>query len=1147
VSAKKPATGEESTLRTPLLPHQQRVVDRISQPDQPGLVVAHGLGSGKTLTSIAAQEALGMPSTVVVPAALRANYEKERAKHLVEGAGQSADIHSLQNVARKGAVPSAPLLIVDEAHRARESGTKTQGALARNTAEKRLLLTGSPFYNHPADLSPLINIAAGERVLPNARAQFAERYIATRKISPGLLDRLRGVTPGEVEGVNPRTSSELSSIYGKYVDHHPGSTEGFPTVERRDVEVPMSREQLRVYDTVMGAAPPWFARKVRAGLPPSKAESKALNAFSGAVRQVSNTTRAHQPNADEYAPKIDAAAANLQRHLGENPNARAVVYSNYLDAGLRPYSERLSRAGVAHGLFTGDQTATERNEMVRRYNAGELKALLLSSAGGEGLDLKGTRLMQVLEPHWNDEKIKQVEGRGVRYQSHADLPEAERKVLIERYLSTRPRSGLLERLHLRAPGGGIDRYLADRSKEKEDLLEQFRALLPKAPPPPKKDTKMSKKTAGLADREYMRGAPAEAAGRHVGGTVRRIADAAERGIGAAGGPLSAGIGALQGERAADTGDGFGGAIAGVAGTAAARGLVDHIPATSPGLRVLGEIASPLIGGHVGGRLYSRVKRIAVGPRGESAPPPVDYGSYEDARQKWAAAAAEQVAEGGDPRQDLVQGLAAAAGGVGARRTAIAASRRLHQQHLNEYNEDLRAFKADPTAVTPREATLRKLREHATVPVYLNINGDNFYTRKMEALPPDVKLIEKTIKPGPGVAMDFASTPATLAHELGHALVDQHPATRWTQSPTAKMLSLARGPYAAAALGAATGLTDDKATRAAGLALPAAAHLPKLLSEGLASAHGLKLVHAAGGSRRKALASLLPAFGTYATAAAEDTAASAASQAGISGVRRLYERHKKDKATKEAGLLQRVGQTLTREGGRAGHIAEVAGLGMLAANPIDELQAKARSKPGEEWEHKSLLGGEKGHAVNDIAGLGVLAAPSVAHLLQHHAPKVAASVRPGGDVVTVRSHVRRRKTTEKRASVSMIPLEVGFFHELEKVGTITPEEARESLERLDAANKSTGSPEQVRRYAALGAAAGLATDVGSSFVSGAPYFKAPPGTPFARTRAIGASALRGAVASGAIPLVRAGLDRAAETATLRRYVAENPTPATPTEG
>lgn len=1031
MSAKKPAAGEESTLRTPLLPHQQRVVDRISQPDQPGLVVAHGLGSGKTLTSIAAQEALGMPSTVVVPAALRANYEKERTKHLVDGAGQTADIHSLQNVARKGAVPSAPLLIVDEAHRARESGTKTQAALAGNTAEKRLLLTGSPFYNHPADLSPLINIAAGERVLPNARAQFAERYIATKKVSPGFFDRLRGVTPGEVESVNPRTSSELASIYGKYVDHHPGSTEGFPTVERRDVEVPMSREQLRVYDTVMGAAPPWFARKVRAGLPPSKAESKALNAFSGAVRQVSNTTRAHQPGADEYAPKIDAAATNLQRHLGENPNARAVVYSNYLDAGLRPYAERLSRAGIAHGLFTGDQTATERNEMVRRYNAGELKALLLSSAGGEGLDLKGTRLMQVLEPHWNDEKIKQVEGRGVRYQSHADLPEAERKVLIERYLSTRPRSGLLERLHLRAPGGGIDRYLADRSKEKEDLLDQFRALLPAAPPPPpKKDTKMSKKTAGLADREYMPSARGESAGRHVGGAVRRIADAAERGIHAAGGPLSAGIGGLQGALASDPGDGFGGAIAGVAGTAAANGLVDHIPPTSPGLRAFGTFMAPIVGGHVGGRLYSRVKRIAVGPRGEPAPPPVDYGSYEDARQKWAAAAAEQV--------------------------------------------------------------------------------------------------------------------------------------------------------------------------------------------------------------------------------------------------------------KAAGLLQRVGQTLTAEGGRAGHIAEVAGLGMLAANPIDELQAKARSKPGEEWEHKSLLGGEKGHAINDIAGLGVLAAPSVAHLLQHkHVPKLAADAaehtprfvaidaqhrphrsfvvpgvlggalagaeigvhaghlplaigggalagaglglglsalnrhmtntrvkrtedtlnqsiaarirqygqermaagdsspfdyqlrpaaaaghgvdlfvrppaaaaaseakqaacaKPGGDVVTVRSHVRRRKTTEKRAAVSTIPLEVGFFHELEKVGTITPEEARESLERLDAANKSTGSPEQVRRYAALGAAAGLATDVGSSFVSGAPFFKAPPGTPFARTRAIGASALRGAVASGAIPLVRAGLDRAAETATLRRYVAENPT--TPTEG
>lgn len=247
--------------------------------------------------------------------------------------------------------------------------------------------------------------------------------------------------------------------------------------------------------------------------------------------------------------------------------------------------------------------------------------------------------------------------------------------------------------------------------------------------------------------------------------------------------------------------------------------------------------------------------------------------------------------------------------------------------------------------------------------------------------------------------------------------------------------------------------------------------------------------------------------------------------------------------KTAGLLQRVGQTLTREGGNAGHIAEVAGLGMLAANPIDELQAKTRAKPGEDWEHKSLLGGEKGHAINDIAGLGVLAAPSVAHLLQH---KHAARAKPGGDVVTVRSHVRRRKTSTEKCAAPPPAIVAGFFAELRKHAAVSEEEARAALDRLDTLEKAKPTAGQVGRYAALGAGAGVAADVGGSMLSGAPYFKAPPGTPFAKPRAVGASALRGAVAASVIPLLRGKLDRHVNEDKLRAYLEEaapRPTPVT----
>lgn len=466
-------------LATPLKAHQQRVVDRIQQPNQPGLVVAHGLGSGKTLTSIAAQEALGVPSTVIVPAALQANYAKERAKHLT-GKSQSAAIRSMQSVARSKKDPiKADLMIVDEAHRAREGGTSTQQALRAADAEKRLLLTGSPFYNSPGDLSPLINIAAGESVLPNDRYDFERQFTSPKKVSPGLWGRLKGITPGEVPMLNQRRAGELKNLYGKWVDYHPNSAENFPEVDRETVQVPMSAEQLKTYDALIGKAPSWVAKKVRSGMPPSKQEAGDLNVFLNAARQAALSTRPFTTDKTKYeAPKVDAAYARLQKELESNPEARAVVYSNYLEGGIEPYRERLTAGGVPFGEYTGKIKRQDRDQLVRDYNEGKKRVLLMSSAGGEGLDLKGTRLIQMLEPHWNQEKLKQVEGRGIRFGSHAHLPEGDRRVRVEQYLATRPRAGLMEKMHLSAPGSSADEYLSQRSAEKERLIDQFRALLP---------------------------------------------------------------------------------------------------------------------------------------------------------------------------------------------------------------------------------------------------------------------------------------------------------------------------------------------------------------------------------------------------------------------------------------------------------------------------------------------------------------------------------------------------------------------------------------------------------------------------------------------------------------------------------------------
>ena len=162
----------------------------------------------------------------------------------------------------------------------------------------------------------------------------------------------------------------------------------------------------------------------------------------------------------------------MLKHKGEDANFRGYAYSNFLGSGVEAYQKALKTRGIESAVFSGKLKDADRKAMIEDYNSGKTPVMLISGAGAEGLDLKGTKLIQVLEPHWTNARIHQVRGRGIRYKSHAHLPEEERHTHVQHYFSQRPHTGFQKVLGLKKHLSA-DEQLHNIAAEKDRLNKGF--------------------------------------------------------------------------------------------------------------------------------------------------------------------------------------------------------------------------------------------------------------------------------------------------------------------------------------------------------------------------------------------------------------------------------------------------------------------------------------------------------------------------------------------------------------------------------------------------------------------------------------------------------------------------------------------------
>lgn len=467
-----------------LQPHQQRIQATGAEPESRKLLY-HALGSGKSLSAIAAAETAGEPYTAVVPASLRPNFRKEQEK-FTDGETPS-EVVSYTAMAKRTGPTETDTLIADEAQRLRnpESQTTQEVTELANKAKHVYLLSGTPIVNRPGDLAPLLSILHKRKISPE---WFEDRFIGKDRVSPGVMGWLRGVKGVDVPTI--KNEPELRNLLKDHVDYQPPVDLGIDKDEER-YSVAMSPEQQQLYQAFWDQLP-WLLRwKMQRDFPLTKQEINNLSSFLSGPRQVSLSPlpfmkgKRDPLKAFEQSPKLKKALELVEAQMQKDPEFQGAAFSNFIDAGLEPYAAALAQKGIPAGIFHGGLSDAQRKQMVQDYNEKRLRMLLLGPSGGEGISLKGTRVLQILDPHWNEARTDQAIGRGIRFDSHAHLPEGQRRIAVQRFASELP-PGMLSRLWRRiiqtkpdtdrnAPG--TDVYLERMAKRKNQLNDQFLQVL----------------------------------------------------------------------------------------------------------------------------------------------------------------------------------------------------------------------------------------------------------------------------------------------------------------------------------------------------------------------------------------------------------------------------------------------------------------------------------------------------------------------------------------------------------------------------------------------------------------------------------------------------------------------------------------------
>ena len=484
-----------------------------------GIMVYHGLGSGKTCSAIQIAEKFKKNSQVIIvlPAALETNFRSE-LRSFCAGSNYLSDTERL---VLKNLSPASyeykeiikmsderinkyytiysydkfvkllklnklkfknTLLIIDEVHNmVSETGTRYEELYnAVHSADDTLrlvILTGTPIYNSPEEIALTMNLLLpDDKQLPIGK-KFVNEFMDITYKKNGPVYNVK----------NMDLFKEAIKGFLSYYAGAPPHT--YPRSELFFVKTKISDKQYKLYKKIIAAESKMTKMK-------DYVNEDITNNFFIASRSVSNIVFPNNKLGDKGFESMmddDYSVARMKELSSKfvkilrkikKCEGTVFVYSNFKEyAGIKTFAKFLEHqhfknyemdgpGARRYAFWTGDETKMYKEEVRAVFNnknnvdGSQIKVVLGSSAIKEGVSLQRLAEIHIIDVYWNFSRMNQIIGRGIRFCSHKDVPYRKQQVNVYIYLAVHPDIKI-----------SIDEYILKMALNKELINKQFERAL----------------------------------------------------------------------------------------------------------------------------------------------------------------------------------------------------------------------------------------------------------------------------------------------------------------------------------------------------------------------------------------------------------------------------------------------------------------------------------------------------------------------------------------------------------------------------------------------------------------------------------------------------------------------------------------------